>query len=491
MKNIFININNKRIKIIIFSFFICTLTSFFTINSSAATWKYEWFNTLVEVPLGDTVENYKKIPYAILYKDNVALTDTNITIDYNGDYLFYLKNVNTNKIGEYKVWYKAYESKYIPGTCNEYKCLITFKVRDYTKPKLDIISDPLFLAKDSDYNLDLNVVSSDDYGDVSLVYNTNLNINRLGEYDVFVTAKDISGNYDSKEFKVIVYDNSSLPIISCNQYEDDIYIPYKMDFDITKFFTAIDSKDGDITDKIIYPPLTNDSICTYNYTISVSNNSLLTSYYTVKIHVVDEEEPVLELTQHELILDYKTDFENYNFMQHIKKLSDNLPINKDNIKIEHNLENNVGNYIINYSYNDGVYEVADSISVNLFSFKSPKIKASDIEMKVSSNINLYDYVSVSDESDINILDSLIIDDNEVNYNSEGEYFATAYCMNSSGLSSQVKFKVIVTSDSIFSSSNIGITLTIIIIFSILIIVSLGIGIYLFLKKKRRTLKESI
>jgi hypothetical protein len=57
-------------------------------------------------------------------------------------------------------------------------------------------------------------------------------------------------------------------------------------------------------------------------------------------------------------------------------------------------------------------------------------------------------------------------------------------MNSSGLSSQVKFKVIVTSDSLFSKANLGITITAIILFVLLIGGSITIGIYLYIKKKK-------
>ena len=75
--------------------FISLLISLFllTFNNiyASASWKYVWFNTVVEIPIGDSVENYKDKPYAILYKNNVALTDTNITYSKDGDWLYYLK----------------------------------------------------------------------------------------------------------------------------------------------------------------------------------------------------------------------------------------------------------------------------------------------------------------------------------------------------------------------------------------------------------------
>ena len=148
--------------------FISLLISLFllTFNNiyASASWKYVWFNTVVEIPIGDSVENYKDKPYAILYKNNVALTDTNITYSKDGDWLYYLKNVNTQKLGEYKVWYKAYDSVHIPGTCVDYKCLITFVVKDNIKPEVEVINDTLYLPIDSSYEFRDNIIAKDNYG---------------------------------------------------------------------------------------------------------------------------------------------------------------------------------------------------------------------------------------------------------------------------------------------------------------------------------------
>ena len=186
------------------------------------------------------------------------------------------------------------------------------------------------------------------------------------------------------------------------------------------------------------------------------------------------------------MLDYKTNFETYNFYQHIKSLTDNVDINLDNLKINHTMENKIGNYMITYTYSDGVYSVSDSIDVNLISYQSPKILVSDISVNENTNVNLKDYISVVDESDEYIAESIEVDDKDVLYDTEGTYYATAFCMNSSGLSSTVKFKVIVTSDSIFSKANIGMTITAIILFVLLIGVVTAVGIYLYIKKKKRT-----
>ncbi len=449
-----------------------------------AAWKYEWSNTIVEIPIGESVENYKDVPYAILYKDNTALTDTNITYNREGDWLYYLKNVNTQKIGEYKVWYKAYDNVYVPGTCTDYKCLVTFVVKDLTKPGLKILKDYLYLPVDSEYDFNNNVIATDNYGIEKINFESNIDFAKAGDYPVEVTVTDHGGNYVTGKFNVVIYDDSTDPIITCSAVGNDIYIPCKLSYDLKQYFKAVDEKDGDITDKIQYPSVNNDEVSVYDYTISVTNSKKHTTTYTVRLHIVDEKEPELILSTHSLMLDYKTNFDNYNFYQHIKSLTDNVDINLANLKINHTMENKIGNYIITYTYTDGVYTVSDSIDVNLLSYQSPKIVVSDIFVNENSNIDLKDYISVIDESDDYIKESIEIDDSEVDYDSEGTYYATVFCMNSSGLSSQVKFKVIVTSDSIFSKANIGITITAFILFFLLIGGTAGIGIYLYIKKKK-------
>ena len=139
----------KYILLVLFSLLIT-----FGIKSYASTWSYKWYDTTVEVPVGESIYDYEKIPKAKLYKDGVELEDADVTIVTTGDWLYYLANVNTEVVGEYKVWYKAYEYNYMPGTCHDYKCIITFKVVDKEKPKIIPITDSIRISSGtSNYNL--------------------------------------------------------------------------------------------------------------------------------------------------------------------------------------------------------------------------------------------------------------------------------------------------------------------------------------------------
>jgi hypothetical protein len=217
----------------------------------------------------------------------------------------------------------------------------------------------------------------------------------------------------------------------------------------------------------------------------VKNEANLSSRYTITIRVVDDVEPKLELTTKSLLFDYMIDLNSINFMDYIKDLSDNKEINYDNLKITTDMENKVGSYTIWYSYTDDIYTVSDSIAVSLISYTKPEIIVEDISILENSDVDLSLFIECYDESDENILDSLEIYDQNVDYGNPGTYYAEAYCMNSSGLSTTKTFKVIVNSNGIeMNPMLIGMIIS--------LAISLGliafILIYIILKKRKHKME---
>ena len=113
-----------------------------SLDVSATTFKFVWENTLVEVPFGDSVDKYKDIPVAHLYVDNKMVEDANVTYNRDGDWLCYLKDVDSTELKDFYVWYKAYENDiYRPGTCTDYKCKVQFKIVYKEDPVIKILND--------------------------------------------------------------------------------------------------------------------------------------------------------------------------------------------------------------------------------------------------------------------------------------------------------------------------------------------------------------
>lgn len=483
-----------KIKLCIISIAAIILLFIFNFKVFAATWEFRWTNTVVNVPLGGNLSEYSFIPEARLYRNGELLTDANISYSREGDWLYFMSNVNTTRIGTYKVWYKATEKdKYKPGTCNGYKALISFVVQDLVNPKIDIISDNLFIQREGNVpnkerydelinQIKANVNASDNYSECEILLNHSIDFTTAGTYNVEASAIDSSGNRASDAFEVTIFD-SSYPVITFNGNGDNVLkLPIDGNVNIREYFSANDEIDGDISSSIEYPMLKLDELCEYDYTVSVKNKSGNLTSKTIRIKVVDDTPPVLTLKTHNLILDYKTNFDEYDFSSKVS-ITDNLSVDYDNLNITTDIKNEVGTYTVWFSYTDGVFVVSDSIEVKCVSKEKPKIIADDIVIRAKSNVAIKDFITINDESDPNIYESLEVDDSKVNYLKEGTYYATVYATNSSGLSSTERIKVII-SNSILG----GINTPLLIIMIICIIATIGYGgffIYYFLIKKKK------
>ena len=442
-----------RIKKLITLTFIAVVVLLLSyVNTFAATWNFIWENTYVKIPVGDALYDYSNVPTATLYKDGEALTDAKITYSRDGDWLYYLKDVNTSKVGIYKVWYKAGEyDKYKPGTCTGYKALITFEVYDNISPQVNIISDVINIERLSidsselDSYLLSNVIVSDNYStNIETTVSHSIDINTIGLYECKVLATDESGNITRDKFLVNVY-YDDFPSLSCTNSDNVIYVNLDDKIDLKDYIKAYDRLDGDITDKILYDKIDSSYIHDYDTNIYVTNSSELTSILPVHIYIIDDVSPV----------------------------------------------NKVGVYDVTYYYSDGFNSVEKTMNIRMLSYEAPKIIVEDISIKKNSNIDLRNYITIYDESDSYAKETLVIDDSQVDYKADGTYYVTVSCHNTSGLYSEKKFIVYIESD-LINSNNIGLFITLMVLLG-LIIISLVIVLVIFIikRKKQFNTKSSI
>lgn len=422
---------------------LCLILIFciFPLSINAASWKFTWSNTIVRIPVGQSINDYKDIPKATLYKDNFQLADANITYNQEGDWMYYLSDVNTARVGEYQVWYKAYEtSKYFPGTCPGYKCKVKFIVEDNYSPKLEIINPLIKIKRNQEYDFNNNIRITDNYDtEFKVIFNSDINYSTVGVYNVDVYVEDQSGNYTSKSFEVEVYETSKPTIV----YKNDgniLRLPLNGNIELSKYFEAFDVVDGDLTKYIKYPQIDNTVLGVNTYEFSVFNFAGLSSSIYLDVEIVDEVSPIIKVLDEVVSLDYKENISNYDFKKHIA-ISDNTKIDYDNLIITHDIVNKVGSYFVLYQYSDSAFTVSEEIEFKLLSNVKPQILIDQIVCYENEAIDLKSYIKVIDESDENILDSLKIYDNEVDYTRVGKYSAEAYVINSSGLSETVIFTI--------------------------------------------------
>ena len=447
---------------------------FLNIDIHAVSFKFIWQNTTVEIPLGGSIETYKNVPYARLYKDGNVLSDANITYNTEGDWLYYFKDVNPYKVGTYQVWYKAYDSRYSPGTCTGYKALINFVVKDTEPPKIRIYEDTYKIRRGESYNLTNNFFAYDNYSLKETKVVETIDVNKIGDYKVTVLAIDSSFNQTAKSFIARVYEDS-YPEIIYDIPGSILEVPLNSDFDYKSLFTAKDRLDGDITDLIEFSDFYNDRVMEYDLLVSVTNNANLTTKKKIHIIVEDLESPSIELSTNEVLLDYKTNFSSYDFTKYIKEIKDNEEIDYSNLEIEHNIKNKIGTYRVCYRYSDNNHVAEEDLDIVLLSYDKPTMYAEDIELFIGDKFDIYDYITIEDASDPNILESVELLDSNVDYDKEGTYYADLYCINSSGISNSIKVKINISKKSIFSSDNLSSTIFII----VLIVINLSLGIFLF------------
>ena len=484
----------KKYKIIILLFFI--ILSFNITKAYAKAFSYKWENTNVKIRVGSSIEDYKNVPRAKLYIDGVLASDAKINYDRKGDFLYYLKDVNTNLCGTYYVWYKAYENdKYYPGTCPNYRAKIKFDVIDDISPEIKPLKDTINIQKGLVKNTDElhellknNLFVKDNYSDVSLSFNDyEIDYSSIGIYKVYAYAKDEYNNLSMTTFNLNIYDNY-YPTLTYINDEDIIYFNLNEEASLKGLFIAYDKYDGDVTNKIIYPKIDTSSIGEKEYIIKVSNSSGNETNLNMIISIVDDVCPVISPIEENIILDYKTNFDEYDFKS-LVNVEDNNEINYDNLiyKFDKPLENKVGTYNITYTYNDNYFISSASIKLTLLSFDKPSIILDDVVIDKNNKVDLMDYITVYDESDPDAINNLIIDDTNVNYSESGTYFADVSCINSSGEKAISKLSITIkNSDN--NSKERPYIITIIVLIILIIGILIGIGIFYVYKRKNNYLK---
>ena len=420
-------------KVIFLSIFIFL---FVGIKVNAAMYRFEWDEktTYIDVPLGANISNYTNIPKAYLYIDGVKKDDAKISYLTAGDWLYLLTDVDTSKVGEYKVWYKAFDTKYYPGQCEGYKTLVTFNVVDIEPPVIIDMERSIdyYILSDKPNYLKTLIVS-DNSGNFNInIDDSNVLYDVVGSYPVYVKIDD---NYNVINDTIIVNVKDPVgPIIKFLGENNTIRLNTNQTVNIKEFFSAIDKVDGDVTDTISYEPFDTKEEKGFDLKVTFSDRSGNTDYIVVNVIIVDENEPVIELISDSLILEFNSDYETA-IKQNIKEAYvGNIDI-KDSIKIDtSNLKNSIGSYTVLYSYTYKDKQVLKSVNINILSSVLPTLVLENFDSPIGVKPDYSSHIKVIDESDPYISNSIDINDDNVDYYNKGRYEVIISVTNSSGLS---------------------------------------------------------
>ena len=476
----------------LFFFLIIVLISFLSIDTHAQSFKFVWENTLVEVPYGDSVEKYKDIPKAYLYVDGKIKTDANITYNKDGDWLCYLKDVDTTKLRDYYVWYKAYENDiYKPGTCLDYKCKVQFKIVDKEAPEIKILNDEIIINS--------NNKSFDLLSNVNIYDNCDKNLNitvspkfeelGIGEHTIKIYASDESGNSTLASY-ILKIEDSTIPYFLKTKSSDLIF-DLNSNPSLEGYFEAYDDIDGNITSKINYPSIDTSKIGDYEYYLSVKDSNGNEAKELINVKIKDLTIPEIELVKDSDLLSYKLNLDSFDYFKYIKNIKDNDLIDYNKLTYETNLCNKVGSYYIRYKYDDGINNIYKDVIIKLMSYEKPIIKTNTIPVLVGKYTDIKPMIEIEDLSDDNINSSIIITDDNVNYYKEGSYIVDVYAINSSGISTNEKVEIKVLNNKDYNNylkietNTSNISPLIYIFSSIIILFLIGFTIFIIILKKKK------
>ena len=459
----------------------------FCLQVEASTWLFVWDEetTTIEIPLGSTLQNYIHIPKAKLLKDQKELTDAKIEYIPTGDWLYLLTDVDTSKVGEYQVWYKAVETKYRPGQCQGYKTLITFKVVDKEPP--EIVSYPKslkYLIGQELPNYKSKIVAVDNSNTCEIIIDDSSVLYDIpGKYPVYIQAND-GYNITMVEIDLEVEDPIG-PIITFKGDNNHIILAKGEMPDIINYFTAYDQIDGDVTHSIQYPKFDTSKEGIFDLEVSFKDNQGNQSIILVTVEIVNQDEIEIELFHQELILEYNKDITD-SLKNNIKKalygkkdICNVISIDASNIKPE------VGSYKVRYCFSENEKSKVVECEVKLLAVTPPVLLVQNISIPIGQKPNYLDYITVQDPSDTQVSSKIQWNDSLVDYTKEGTYLVNVSVVNSSNLSTTETIIVSIYAENQKESFDFKLTLFCI-CFGSITLITLGLIVFMKYRKRKET-----
>ncbi len=442
---------------------------------------YVWNKTEISININDNFEDYlDEFEVKFYYKGQ--LTDEEVKVSLDKFYYGGL-SVSTSEVGRKTVKLIAEVSGY--STIDRRDILLN--ILDSEPPVITQLKDLNFEVGEP-FNYNEYFMITDNYGIQSVQYlDHNVNQTVPGSYNLEVLVTDNGGNTVSKNYMVVVR-STSTPVLSLANF---VYVEYgDLDFDITKYVSASDSIEGDLTSSVKITGLDIYKLGDQTVTISVANSNGYVSKKEKTITVIDTEAPTLELKTYSDVI-YLEDEKKFDLKSYITKCNDNCDnLSEDDVIIDSSdFSYTYGSHVI-------VYKLCDSsknyttrkLNLNVSYKSTPTIIANDIEIKINSSLNILDNVIVSDPYDEAIGDSLIIDTGLLDLTKAGKYEITLEATNKAGNTTYKKIYITVYDDSTPSQNTLSELWNLIYenkIIVIIILIASSVGIIYLIKKKSK------
>ncbi len=279
------------------------------------------------------------------------------------------------------------------------------------------------------------------------ILDDDVDFNKPGFYHVKYEVIDGYGKKDIKNIQVeVVFNVPSLIIAENKRYFENELDKEKWKREILKNISAIDTEDGDVTDKIkiVKDTVKLDTAGSYEVIYSVTDSGGKTTYKTIDVTIKNNHKPTLEIfaenkrfVEGEYTMD---DWINKIRLENVSAsdiedhdLTKKIEIIEDNVKPD-----TAGEYTVTYKVTDQYNKCTQkSIRVVVEENLPPVIYASEKWFSYDDNItdkDLLKDVIAYDDIDGEITKEILIKDNTINYGHEGDYTVTYIVTDSLGKS---------------------------------------------------------
>lgn len=372
-------------------------------------------------------------PYEIdVYDDDIFnhLSNYILSISDNYDQLTIddvsiISDIDITTLGSYHIYFKVLDQS--NNICEK---TLTVKVVDNKSPSIELIAPLIFevFSPKPFFFMYFNIFDNyDQFGELTLSFDDDVNMNKIGLYQIIVEVKDSSKNIGLYYDYIEIVDTKAPEIEQLN----DIIITTFEAISYESYFSYFDNYDLKEDIIIIFDDsqINYSQIGTYSLKIiafDLSNNEKMN---IVDVFVVDIEPPVLQLNTlyvyiglfHEII----------DFTQYITKISDNYDaLLLSDVEINHALNyDKIGKYEVRYDINDhSLNHTIIILNVYVDDLVKPMVEMSDLVIYQNDLINYYEDIHIVDDSSYKI----IVDENYIDTSLLGTQYVTYVILDERG-----------------------------------------------------------
>jgi hypothetical protein len=385
----------------------------------------------IEVLTPNSLVNLESILILSISDNYDAVNDLVVTIESN--------SLNLDKIGTYDIVVKVVDT-----SLNELSKIIKVKVIDSIAPEVSLLREVVLELKTAKPYFQEYFQYTDNYNKLSelkIVIKVNINMDKVGFYQIELTVTDTSNNVFSGRYVVIVQDEEP-PVIK--QSKEIVITDFKYK-DLMSFFSAVDNASKNILITIDYSRVDFTKLGEYILVVTAKDEVNNINVYNSTVTVVDNITPKLTLIPTVPEVNVFDPEVLANLRNYVFSYSDNYNIfTLDDIVVTHLIDmDRIGTYDIYYSLTDESGNKAEAkMKIKVVDRIKPIIyKMDDLIFLVDNEKPLF-YPLFDITDNYNSPDELVIKYTEkVNMKTVGQYQLEVIATDTSGNKTTKSFMV--------------------------------------------------